>query len=110
MSDFALNQLSACFGAAVQVCDCLQACAGLMQILRDNQSAGVAFCRELADRAVSKDDDNISVESVSAFAVDLADYLASCTVKTVKVKGKTAKAAKTGDEGSDARTDVLRLV
>lgn len=101
--EFALNHLSACSSAAVQVC--LQACAGLMQILRDNSAAGVAFCQALADKAVSGDNDNISVESISAFAVDLADYLASCTIKIVKAKDAKAKAAKPGDEGSDERTD-----
>lgn len=100
----ALNHVSALHGAAVQVYECLQACAGLIQILRDSSSAGVAFCRTLADRAISGDDQNISVQSVSAFAVDLADYLASCTIKIAPEKSKAKDAKSQGvkppDEGS----------
>jgi hypothetical protein len=70
------------------VCERMQACAGLMQILRDSSAAGVAFCRTLAETAVAGEDENITVQSVAAFAVDLADYLASCAIKVHPAKSK----------------------
>lgn len=79
----------------------VQACAGLVQLLRDSSSAGAAFCRTLAERAISGDNENISAHMVGTFAVDLADYLASCAIKTTPAKSKAQATAATVEADKD---------
>ena len=57
----------------------------------------------MAERAISGDNENITVQSIGAFAVDLADYLASCAIKATPAKSKAKTAVV--DAGSDKEVE-----
>jgi hypothetical protein len=65
-------------------------------MLRDNSAAGVAFCRQLTQQVIQEEDGDISIATVTAFAGDLATYLANCTIAP-----KSKQARRVNDAAAD---------
>eukprot|EP00892_Ulva_mutabilis_P008376 jgi/Ulvmu1/5910/UM026_0032.1 len=86
--------------------DCsFEGCAKLLQLLRDNISAGTTFCRFLASQAMTDEASIVSVQVLDSWCTGLATYLVECQIGDRRyARGAGMRSANGGDSAKRARS------